>query len=198
MIVSKKGCVAALKEAWKKGYEIVPYGERISIFTENWSLETTTRELPLEVAQILVEHFGGIPTEPMLVQKGRDGQMALPGRWDELQELQEGADYIHKVPVTYKDKWQMFVTAEGDWMCLDLAYLAILEEQCACTILRTSSGMAIFSLQEERLTVAPGNFGREDQRKLDQIAQMFREQRIQEVEIPENVCLFDDLNSDEE
>ena len=79
MIVSEKGAVAALKKAFEKGYEIVPEQGNISIYTENWALQTNTRELPLAVSQLLVEHYGGIPVEPMMVRKGKSKQYMIQG-----------------------------------------------------------------------------------------------------------------------
>ncbi len=202
MIVSKKGCVAALKEAWKKGYEIVPYMGKISIYTENWALQTSARELPLEVSQTLVEHYGGIPTEPMLVQKGRDNQGMIGAvensRAEELLLRQEDPTYMRRVPVTFKEKWDLFVTDDGAWMCVDRQYLDILEETRQVAVMITEEGMALFSLADEKLTVAPGSFGVEDHRKLQKIAEMYIQEKIYEVEVPENMSLFDDIGREDE
>lgn len=201
MIVSKKGAVAALKEAWKKGYEIVPNGAGLSIYTENWALETQTRELPLEVSQTLVEHYGGLPVEPVYVQRQRENQMMMGtealDRAEGLCIMQEEPKLMHRVPLTFKNRWAMFVTTEGEWLCVDQAYLDILEEIGFCGVMMTDNGLAMFTMQEERLTVAPGKFGPEDRGKLQRIADMYKEQKIREVEMPENLCLFDDMEREE-
>lgn len=197
MQISKKGAVAALKEAWKRGYEIVPSGSRISVYTENWALEAETARLPLEVSQALVEHYGGIPTAAMFVQKGKEGQTMidgdLEGRREELLTVQQKPNFMHRAPVTFRDRWAMFVASDGRWLCVDLCYLDILEELGWCDIMMSDNGMAIFSLNGDRLTVAPGKFSHQDCEKLRKIAEMYVEQRVQIEEMPENLCLFGDM-----
>ena len=197
MVISKKGAVAALKEAYKKGYEIVPMGDRIAVFTGNWALEMETRCLPLEVSQILVEHYEGIPVAAAMVQRDRDPQCMIAGELDDRKEdlhlAQERPQMMHRVPVTFRDKWAMFTTSDGEWLCIDQAYLNILEEPAWCEIMMTDSGMALFSRDGGRLTVAPGRFAMEDTVKLKKIAEMYREQRVVPIDIPENLCLFDDM-----
>lgn len=197
MIISKKGCVAALKEAHKKGYEIVPNGTRISVYTGNWAMEMQTRDLPIEVSQILVEHYGGLPVEPMFVQKNKENQtmlnMDVKDRTEELIEQQDKPRYMHRIPVIYRDQWVMFGTVEGDWVCIDQRYVDILESLGLVSVMMTDSGMALFANQDERLTVAPARFGKEDTVKLQKIADMYTDQKIVPLDIPENMCLFDDM-----
>ena len=195
MQISEKGAVAALKRAYTKGYEIVPMGGRIAVYTENWALEMETRHVPLEVSQTLVEHYEGIPVTAAMVQKGQDPQCMVAGEVDDRDEdlkiAQENAMFMHRVPVTFRDKWAMFVTSAGEWMCIDEEFLGILEEPGWCEIMVSDTGMAIFSADGDRLTIAPGKFGSDDTAKLTKIAEMYREQRVQEIETPENLCLFD-------
>lgn len=197
MIVSKKGCVAALKEAWKRGYEIVMCAGRVAVYTENWALEMDTRGLPLEVSQTLVEHYEGIPVEPVFVQKGKDAQIMVQGELADRRDLlagnQEEPRLMHRVPVTFRDKWVMFTTSDGEWLCVDQAYLDILEWMDGAEIMMTDTGMALFTDNGDSLTVAPGKFGCDETQKLQQIARIYMEQRIREVEMPENLCLFDDM-----
>ena len=201
MIISKKGAVAALKEAWKKGYEIVPRGTRISVYTENWALELQTKDLPLEVSQVLVEHYEGIPVEPAFVQKNRDKQtmldMETEERGQELIYQQEQPKYMHRIPVLYRDRWAMFGTSMGEWICVDQRFVEILEDIHSVSVMMTQNGMALFSLQDERLTVAPGKFGTEDWAKLQKIAELYVEQKVAPEEMPENLCLFEDMERDE-
>lgn len=201
MIVSEKGCVAALKKAFDKGYEIVPSGSQIAIYTENWALETDTRELPLAVSQILVEHYGGIPVQPMMVRKGRAKQTMLGMERDRAEELlmkQEEPSYMRRIPVTFHEKWDVFVKDTGEWMCIDRQYLDILESSRQTAVMMTDEGMALFALADEKLTVAPGRFGAEDTRKLQKIAEMYMKQEIHEVVEPENLSLFEDIDEEEE
>lgn len=201
MIVSEKGCVAALKKAFEKGYEIVPMSMgKISIYTENWALETTTRELPLAVSQILVEHYGGIPVEPMMVRKGRAKQTMFGAVQDRLEDLlvkQKEPAYMNRIPVTFHEKWDVFVKDTGEWMCVDRQYLDILEGSRQVAAMMTDEGMALFALADEKLTIAPGRFGADDTRKLQKIAEMYKKQELHEVVPPENLSLFDDMNEEE-
>lgn len=202
MIVSEKGAVAALKKAFEKGYEIAPEHGDISIYTENWALQSNTRELPLAVSQLLVEHYGGIPVEPMMVRKGKSKQYMIQGmetdRAAGLLLMQENPIYMRRIPVTFRDRWDMFVTDAGEWMCLDRQYLDILDQTRNCAAMMTEEGMALFSLGEERLTISPGKFGEEDAQKLHRIAEMYLEKKIHEVVAPENLSLFDMEEDDEE
>lgn len=202
MIVSEKGAVAALKKAFEKGYEIEPYaGGRIAIYTGNWALQTNTRELPLAVSQILVDHYGGIPVEPMMVRKGKSKQQMICGlernREGGLLLMQENPDYMRRIPVTFRDKWDMFVRDTGEWMCLDRQYLDILDQTRPCAVMMTEEGMAMFSMGDEQLTIAPGEFGTDDRMKLQKIAEMYMKQEIHEVVEPENMSLFDMEDEDE-
>lgn len=201
MIVSEKGCVAALKKAFDKGYEIVPNGSQIAIYTENWALESDTRELPLAVSQILVEHYGGIPVQPMMVRKGRAKQTMFANmerdRAEDLQLKQEEPSYMRRIPVTFHEKWDVFVKDTGEWMCIDRQYLDILENSRQPAVMMTEEGMALFALADEKLTVAPGCFGADDTRKLQKIAEMYMKQEIHEIVEPENLSLFDDMNEDD-
>ena len=202
MIVSEKGCVAALKKAFDKGYEIVPNGSQIAIYTENWALESDTRELPLAVSQILVEHYGGIPVQPMMVRKGRAKQTMFANmerdRAEDLQLKQEEPYYMRRIPVTFHEKWDVFVKDTGEWMCIDRQYLDILESSRQPAVMMTEEGVALFALADEKLTVAPGRFGVDDTRKLQKIAEMYMKQELHEVVAPENLSLFDDMNEDDE
>ena len=197
MWISKTGAVKALKEAWKKGYEIVPRGNRISIYTENWALEAEMKDLPLEVSQTIVEHYGGIPVNSELVKKGCDNQKILDcwaeDRGMELIGHQEKPHYMHRAPVTYKGTWELFVTAEREWLCVDKQTLDILEDIRYCDVMISDSGMAMFGCNGGRLTVAPGKFGKTDAMKLQRMAEMWVEPRTTEEEVPENMCFFDDI-----
>ena len=197
MIANEKETVRALKQAWKSGYEIVPNGETIAIYTGYWALETTVRELPLAVSQELVEHYGGIPVAPMFVQKGRSAQTMFGAeeisRKQDLEELQDNGKYMKRIPVTFRGKWDLFVTSEGEWMGIDREYLDILDRENDCNVLMTPAGMALFSMADERLTIAPGKFGVEDRVKLQKIAEMYMAQKVHLEEVPENLCLFEDM-----
>lgn len=202
MIVSEKGCVAALKKAFEKGYEIIPSGSKIAIYTENWALETDTRELPLAVSKLIVEHYDGIPVQPMAVRKGREKQTMFGGmirdREQDMQDRQENPTNMFRVPVTFRDKWDMFVKDTGEWMCIDRQYLDILEIARQPAVMMTDEGMALFALADEKLTVAPGRFGTEDTVKLQKIAEMYMKPGIHELVLPENLSLFDDLSEEDE
>lgn len=166
MWISKTGAVKALKEAWKKGYEIMPMGEYILICSENWALEAKMIDLPLEVSQALVEHYGGIPTKAAFVKKGSDNQFMVCGGEDDRKEdlalQQENALYMHRAPVTFRTNWELFVTAEGEWLCVDNRHLDILEDIGWCSTMISDNQTAIFACNGGRLTIAPGRFGAED------------------------------------
>lgn len=195
MIVSEKGAVKALNEAYKKGYEIVPAVRQIAIYTEEWALETFTNELPLEVSQKLVEHYGGIQVEAQFVQKGRSAQLMMQAevsdRLEELQDATEQSRVLHRVPITFRGRWDLFVTTEGEIYGFDQKHLTVVQEFADPYV--SDNGMGIFAMGEERMIIAPAKFGAEDRRKLNAIAELWKTPRVELVEAPENLCLFDDM-----
>lgn len=203
MLCSEKGVVKVLNEAWKKGYEIVPAaGGFLYLYADMWALEARMRELPLEVSQAVVQHYGSIPVEAEFVQKGRNNQMMMDAEVDDrivdLRGMTETAEYIHKIPILFREKWQLFVTSEGRVLAYDQKYLDMIDWTRACPDMMVSqNGVGSFVVDGERLTIAPGKFGTEDMQKLRQIAAMYKDQRVTLVEAPENLCLFDDMEREE-
>lgn len=203
MLVNEKGTLKALNEAWKKGYEIVPAtGGFIYLYADMWALEIQMRDMPLEVSQALVQHYGSIPVEAEYVQKGQHNQMMMEAEVDDrivdLKGMTETAEYIHKIPILFRDNWQLFVTEAGRVLAYDQKYLDMIDWVHACPdMMVAENGVGSFVVGGERLMIAPGKFGAEDMQKLRQIAAMYKDQRVTLVEIPENLCLFDDMEREE-
>lgn len=198
MVIHEGKAVKALNEAYKKGYEITPMGGRIGIYTENWALEIPMQDLPIKVSQTLVEHLGHIPVVPEFCQKGRTNQtmmeMEVADRRERLEDGKENARHMKRIPLLFKDRWQLFVSAEGAISGYDVDYLGVLDlEKCCPAYLMQDNGNAEFSEPDSRFVISRGGFGAGDEKRLWQIAKLYETVGPGNTEPAENLCLFDDM-----
>lgn len=201
MNISEKGLTKALTKAYTKGYEIaMSGGTSVNVYTEMWALETETRGLTLKSSQTLVEHYGGLLTVPAFVRKGQQPQMMMEtevqDRRNELGNASVGDDEVlHRIPITFKDKWVLFATSQGRVFAYDREILDVLDWATGSCDMRVSAcGVGVFDGIFWRLSVAPGMFAAEDKVRLEKIAELYKEQRVVPEEEPENMCLFDDMD----
>ncbi len=199
MVIHESGAVKALNAAYKKGYEIAPIGAgRIGIYTEYWALEIPMQDLPLKVSQTLVEHLGHIPVVPEFCQKGRGNQTMMEtevrDRQEDLDEGKEHARHMRKLPLLFGGRWQLYVNADGAVSGFDEAHLGVIDwEKSYPACLMQDNGNAEFSDLGSRLIIAKGNFGREDEKRLWQIAKLYETVRPEDIKPADNLCLFDDM-----
>ena len=203
MILSKTGAVAALKEAYKSGYDIIPETLEITICAGKWSIIELVREMPVEVSRLLVEHMGYLPTAPEQVRKNQANQVMMSSvvefRRDTLAQIENEAVRMVPLPVIFREKWQLYRTLNGQVFAYDADVLAILDPDAVFDVFATPAGIGLWRRSnDEMLIVAPGSFGQEDRKKLTGIAALFAAPRIVEDEMPENLCLFDDLGGDDD
>lgn len=202
MIISKTGAVKALKEAYKKGYEIVPGADDVTICTAKWSAVANLRQLPVEVSQQLVEHMGYIPTHPELVRKGAANQAVLREvsqyRLETLKKLEDEATRMYPAPIIFKNRWQLFVTPTQGVFAFDIEILSIVSPDAYAETFVTAYGIGVWKCVEELVMIAPGVFDPEDQKKLRRIAELYAQPRTMPEDEPENLSMFDDLGGDEE
>lgn len=203
MVIHESGAVKALNAAHKKGYEIAPMGNgRIGIYTEYWALEIPIRDLPLKVSQTLVEHLGHIPVAAEFCQKGRNNQMMMEAEVKDRREIldreKEEVRYMRRIPLRFKDRWQLFVSADGAISGYDEEYLGVLDlEKCCPAYLMQENGYAEFSENDSRMVIAAGAFGPEDRRRLLEIARLYEDAGTKPAEPAENLSLFDDMEREE-
>ena len=199
MIIHEGGAVKALNAAYKKGYEIAPLGAGlIGIYTECWALEIPMRDLPLKVSQTLVEHLGHIPVVPEFCQKNRENQTMMEAeikdRQEELNEGKEHACQMRRLPLTFQDRWRLYMNADGAVSGYDEAHLGLIDwEKSFPACLMQDNGNAEFMDTRTRLVVAKGDFGRDDEKRLWQIAKLYETVRPEDAVAAENMCLFDDM-----
>ena len=201
MIVDKNGAVKALKEAYKKGYEVSQDREIITICAAAWTIRAMTRQLPVEVAQTIVEHLGYLPTSAERVQKGTANQSVMPEtmewRTRRIQDVVESAVYMSKIPVIFKDKWQLYRTDKGVH-AFDTALLAMVSEDAMAAQYVTPEGIGLWRIGEEAIYIAQGKFDLEDQKKLRAIAELYENPQVVPCDMPENLCIFDDIEEEME
>lgn len=199
MVIHEAGAAKALNAAYKKGYEVVPMERgRVGIYTEYWALEVPMWILPLKVSQTLVEHLGHIPVAAEFCQKGRDNQMMMEAEAKDRRELleleKEEARTMRRIPLRFRERWQLFVSAEGAISGYDEEYLGVLDLEKSCpAYIMLENGNAEFSGQDCRLVIAAAKFGQEDEKRLWQIAKLYETADIRGQEPAENLCLFDDM-----
>lgn len=199
MMIHEAGAVKALNAAYKKGYEIAPMKDgRIGIYTEYWALEIPMRDLPLKVSQTLVEHLGHLPVAAEFCQKGRNNQMMMESeitdRRETLDREKSEARNMRPIPLRFKGRWQLFVSAEGAIAGYDEEYLGVMDlEKCSPAYLMQENGYAEFSEPGCRMVISAGAFGPEDRKRLWQIAKLYETVSLGASEPAENLCLFDDM-----
>lgn len=80
MLVSEKGLVRALKDAYRRqGYTVLNSGTDLMIYTPSWYVRTTWEELPRKALSTIVEHMGVIPSteNALYIKKDADPQAVL-------------------------------------------------------------------------------------------------------------------------
>lgn len=209
-MVSEKGLCKILKSAYKgAGYQLIPESKAIdgdgNRFRQNmltvsgatWAVQCPTVELPSEAAVQIVKDAGYLPVEAMLIARGASNQIIM----DEVamaraQLFKDGTGELisaKKIPVIFKERWQLYQTEEGVVFGLDTELLKLIDFKAwdpNCYL--TNSGMrAIFIQCDSTIHIAPGRFSREDSEKIQHIAALDWEKQ-QECEDPVvNISLFD-------
>ena len=204
MILDERGAAKALKEAWKEGYIISPGREMMNIYTAKWAVVAPVRMLPLQVSQALVEHVGHIPVDPEKVKKGEVNQTVMNDdvdwRAEQIERIRQRSTLMRKLPVIYKGKWQLYYTEKTEKMqvfAFDQELLGIISEESYCDTYVTLDGLGLWSENTQMVTIAPAKFSLADQKAINRIAAIFAEEKVSQEEV-ENVCLFDDLEDDDE
>ena len=109
-----------------------------------WAVSCLTVALPPEAAVQIVKDVGYLPVEAVKVQKGEANQLMMAGiaaeRYDMLQEQRGDVLPMKKIPVIFKDRWQLYQTIEGSVHAFDTALLQLIdkdyEKSCSCFMWR--------------------------------------------------------------
>ena len=144
-MISEKGLCKILKSAYKRGgYSVIPVRKTVEEVAKTtwrrneiilngatWAVRCLEEELPKAVAVQIVEDTGHIPMEPVTVCKGEPNQTMIESvanlRGSELDQLKEGSFRMMKIPVIFRDRWQLYQTDRGAVYAFDTELLKLID-----------------------------------------------------------------------
>lgn len=212
-MISEKGLCKILKSAYKRGgYTIVPrtihregpagtYRHNdIIINGTTWAIECETIDLPSKAAVQIVEDAGYLPVEAMTIKKGEPNQLVLEGTASSRHELlaEQRGDLIRmkKIPVIFKERWQLYQTERGSVHAFDTTLLELIDfERWKPESFMSAAGhlgVFISPCEEQTVYIAPGRFSAADEEKVLHIAGLDWEQQMEHDDPAVNVSLFDE------
>lgn len=208
-MLNEKGLCKILKAAYKGGgYTVMPvvtpaaYGggrgiNEIVINGATWAVRCETCYLPKAAAVQIVEDAGYLPVEAMTICKGEPNQMVMEnvaaGRHGILSRQAEGSVAMEKIPVIYKERWQLYQTAEGEIAAFDTALLELIDPKCTFLSARLSAsgGLGIFTWDDCSAWIAPGRFSSADEERLRFLAGLDWAGQMEDEDATVNMSLFD-------
>lgn len=197
-MLEKKGLCKVLKSTYPRGYEYVPEGRMVTINGRSWAVQCDARDIPVEASVQIVENIGYMPTDAMLVQKGEPNQMIMEEaakiRMDFFKQENGEMLTMKKIPVIYRDRWQLYQTERGEVYGFDTEIMRIIDFKTAepSTYMATSGSMGIWSCGGVAVYIAPGRFSWEDTEKIHHIAALDWEKQIDHADPVANMSLFDE------
>lgn len=143
-MINEKGLCKILKSAYKgSGYTIIPQtfladgpaggyrSNEIVLNGSTWAIRCLTVDLPSEAAVQIVKDAGYLPVEAMLIQKGAPNQLVMEqtatARYGMLQRQGEEVLAMKKIPVIFKERWQLYQTEKGSVHAFDLELLNLID-----------------------------------------------------------------------
>ncbi|MGI6027864.1 MAG: hypothetical protein ACOX81_00460 [Candidatus Heteroscillospira sp.] len=196
-MLEKRGLCKVLKSTYARGYEYVPEGRMVTINGRSWAVQCDARDVPVEASVQIVENVGYMPTDPMLVQKGEPNQMIMPDaakiRMDFFKDESGEMVTMKKIPVIYRDRWQLYQTERGAVYGFDTEIMRIIDFKAAepATYMAASGAMGIWSCHGVAVYIAPGRFSWEDSQKIHHIAALDWENQLANEDPVANMSLFD-------
>lgn len=196
-MLEKKGLCKVLKSTYPGGYEYVPEGRMVTINGRSWAVQCDARDIPVEVSVQIVENIGYMPTDAMLVQKGTPNQMIMQDaakiRMDFFRQENGEMLTMKKIPVIYKDRWQLFQTERGEVYGFDTEIMRIIDFKTAepDTYMSAGGSMGIWSYGGVAVYIAPGRFSYADTEKINHIAALDWENQQDHSDPVANTSLFD-------
>lgn len=129
-MIHEKGLCKVLSAAYKGGgYSVIPVRRQVETVARSWrrneiilngatwAVRCLTEDLPKEAAVQIVKDVGYMPMEPVSVQKNQPNQTMLEDvadiRESQLEELRDGSSVMVKIPVIFRDRWQLYQTTTG-------------------------------------------------------------------------------------
>lgn len=209
-MISEKGLCKILKAAYKSGgYSVIPVQQRVEGLARTWrrneiilngatwAVRCLAEGLPKAAAVQIVGDVGYMPMDPVTVQKGEANQTMLESvadlRGNELAQLRDGSSVMVKIPVIFRDRWQLYQTDKGTVYAFDTELLKLIDFKEAAPECRITQhgNMAMFAWGDELVFLAPGRFSRENEEKIFYIAGLDWENQIGEADPVVNLNLFD-------
>ena len=120
MIINENGLCRILAASYKYGYEIIPQPvlKYTVLFGSTWAVRLPSDAIPRKVLGLMAQHAGCIPTDAIRVHKDQPNQGIIPEvtleRIRLLEEHTGRAEYAERIPLIYKEAWQLYQTADGE------------------------------------------------------------------------------------
>lgn len=196
-MLEKKGLCKVLKSTYTRGYEYVPEGRMVTINGRSWAVQCDTRDIPVEASVQIVENVGYMPVGAILVQKGEPNQMIMEDaariRIDFFKDESGEMVTMKKIPVIYRDRWQLYQTERGEVYGFDTEIMRIIDFKAAepYIYMAASGTMGIWTCHGVTVYIAPGRFSWEDTEKIRHIAALDWERQMENEDPVANMSLFD-------
>lgn len=196
-MLEKKGLCKVLKSTYPRGYEYIPEGKLVTVNGRSWAVQCDARDIPVEASVQIVENIGYMPTDAMLVQKGEQNQMILLDaakiRMDFFKQSNGEMQTMKKIPVIYRDRWQLYQTERGEVYGFDTEIMRIIDFKATepMTYMADNGCMGIWTAHGIAVYIAPGRFSWADTEKIHHIAALDWENQLDHSEPVANTSLFD-------
>lgn len=197
-MISEKSLCKILKAAYRGGgYTVMPELNDITIYGDTWAVRCEISDLPTAVSVQIVEDAAYLPVEAMRIQKGQPNQLmmreAVEGWKCLLPESGIGAIHMKKIPVIFRDRWQLYQSGKGDVYAFDTELLKLIDfKQVDPTVCVTEDGrLGMFFWGDYAVYIAPGKFSKDNEDKLLYIAGLDWEHQVETGDTVVNTSLFD-------
>lgn len=197
-LINKKGLCKILKATYRRGYELMPSGSLLTLNGRSWAIQCPTVDLPVEAAVQVVENVGYMPVEAIFIQAGAPNQIIMPEtaqlRSNFFRHADQEVFMMKKIPVIYKDRWQLYQTETGQVYGFDTELMQMIDFKTVdpTAIMVAQSSMGIWFWADMAIFIAPGHFSAEDSEKLHHIAALDWEHQQDHDDPAANMSLFDD------
>ena len=191
-MIHEKGLCKVLSAAYKGGgYSVIPVRRQVETVARSWrrneiilngatwAVRCLTEDLPKEAA-VQIQ-----PNQTML-------EDVADIRESQLEELRDGSSVMVKIPVIFRDRWQLYQTTTGAVYAFDTELLKLIDfkevsPECRIT---PHGNMAMFLWGDEMVFLVPGRFSRENEEKILYIAGMDWENQVEADDPVVNLNLF--------
>ncbi len=210
-MISEKGLCKILKSAYKQGgYTIIPQMLResgpagswrrntIILNGATWAVRCLTVDLPGKASVQIVEDAGYLPVEAVNIQKGAPNQLVLEEvagtRCEMLEEQSAGKLRMRKIPVIFRERWQLYQTERGDVFAFDTELLKLIDfdEVEPLSYMTANGHLGMWFHGDSAVYLAPGHFSKANEEKILYIAGFDWENQIDTEDPVANVSLFDE------